>query len=138
MRLKSYVGKLKQLAAYSCEEVVSDFTKLESAKHLLQISIESCLDISNHIIASENLGAPKNYADSFKILTENDILPKESLITFQRMARFRNRLVHIYWEIEAEAVYQILQENLRDFDTFAQNILEYMDKIGDNMALTWN
>ena len=85
---------------------------MESAKHLLQISIECCLDICNHIIASENLGAPKNYADTFKILTDSDILPEKFLPNFQQMARFRNRLVHIYWGIEGEAVYKIIQDNL--------------------------
>jgi len=42
---------LKWLAGFSAEEFLADFTKVESAKHLFQVSVECCLDVSNHIIA---------------------------------------------------------------------------------------
>ena len=39
--LRGYRGKLGQLAAVLETEFLRDFTKVESPKHLLQISIES-------------------------------------------------------------------------------------------------
>lgn len=42
----------------------------------------------------------------------------------KQMVRFRNRLVHMYWEIDAEIIYdEILQDDLGDFDTFVKHIL---------------
>jgi uncharacterized protein YutE (UPF0331/DUF86 family) len=73
--------KLSKLAALRQEEFLADFTKVESAKHLFQVSVECCLDVSNHIIASERFRAPKNYAESFEILAEQGILPKTFLPT---------------------------------------------------------
>jgi uncharacterized protein YutE (UPF0331/DUF86 family) len=73
--------KLSKLAALRREEFLADFTKVESAKHLFQVSVECCLDVSNHIIASERFRAPKNYAESFEILAEQGILPKTFLPT---------------------------------------------------------
>ena len=35
-----------------------------------------------------------------------------------QMARFRNRLVHIYWKIDVDLLYMILQEDLADFERF--------------------
>lgn len=37
-----------------------------------------------------------------------------------KMARYRNRLVHIYWKIDVDLLYTILQEDLSDFETFLQ------------------
>jgi uncharacterized protein YutE (UPF0331/DUF86 family) len=88
--------------------------------------VESCLDVSNHIIASERFRSPKNYAESFEILTEQGIFPATFLPTLRRMVQFRNRLVHLYWEIDAEIIYEILQKNLGDFDIFVKHILSYM------------
>jgi len=79
--LKGYMEKLSKLAALRREEFLADFTKVESAKHLFQVSVECCLDVSNHIIASERFRAPKNYAESFEILAEQGILPKTFLPT---------------------------------------------------------
>jgi uncharacterized protein YutE (UPF0331/DUF86 family) len=124
--LKGYVEKLNHLATLSREEFLSDFTKIESAKHLFQISVECCLDVSNHIIASERFRAPKNYAESFEILSEKGIFPKIFLPTLRQMVQFRNRLVHLYWEVDAEIIYGILEKNLRDFDLFARCIVDYI------------
>lgn len=124
--LQAYLEKLHILANIPRQEFFEDFTKVESAKHLLQVSIESCLDIGNHIIASQRFRAPESYADTFEVLVEQKILPEEYLQTFRRMVQFRNRLVHLYWEVDTEIVYALLQNNLDDFNIFARHILDYM------------
>lgn len=124
--LQAYLEKLRILSDIPRQEFFEDFTKVESAKHLLQVSIETCLDIGNHIIASERFRAPETYADTFNVLVEHQVLTDEYLKTFRRMVQFRNRLVHLYWEVDTEIVYEILQNNLDDFDTFAKLILDYI------------
>ncbi len=42
------------------------------------------------------------------------------------MVQFRNRLVHLYWEVDAEVIYDILQRNLEDFEIFTKQILKYL------------
>jgi len=82
--LRGYVGKLNHLAALKREEFLSDFTKVESAKHLFQVSVESCIDVANHIIASERFPAPKSYAEAFEILSGQGIIAKEFFPTFAK------------------------------------------------------
>ena len=127
VNLKGYVQKLRRLAALTQEEFLSDFMKVESAKHLFQVSVECCLDVSNHIIASERFRPPKSYAESFEILAEQGIIPKSFVAILRQMVQFRNRLVHLYWEVDSEIIYEILQKNLGDFDTFAKNVLDYVN-----------
>ena len=31
-----------------------------------------------------------------------------------RMAKFRNRLVHLYWELDKTEVYKIIKDNIQD------------------------
>jgi uncharacterized protein YutE (UPF0331/DUF86 family) len=124
--LRGYVQKLHHLASLARKDFLSDFTKIESAKHLFQVSVECCIDVSNHIIASERFRAPKTYAEAFEILAEQGILAKEFLATVRQMVQFRNRLVHLYWEVDVEVIYDILQRNLEDFETFTKQILKYL------------
>jgi len=124
--LRGYVEKLKHLASLSREEFFSDFTKVESAKHLFQVSVESCFDVSNHIIASERFRAPKSYAETFEILAEQGVIEKDFLPTLRQMVQFRNRLVHLYWEVDAEVIYDLLQKNLGDFETFTSQIVRFL------------
>lgn len=40
------------------------------------------------------------------------------------MARFRNRLIHIYWDIDDERIHGFIQEDLEDVPAFVEIILE--------------
>jgi uncharacterized protein YutE (UPF0331/DUF86 family) len=42
------------------------------------------------------------------------------------MAKFRNRLVHLYWEINPEKIFEIVQNNLEDFKLFEKKIVEFI------------
>ncbi len=126
-KMRDYLKKLKQLAQLNKDDFLSDFRNIESSKYLLQVSIECCLDMANHIIASEKLRSPKDYADSFRVLHENAVVPDGLIKNLVEMTKFRNRLVHIYWEIHDELIYEIIQEHLNDFDHFIQSVLSKFD-----------
>jgi len=37
------------------------------------------------------------------------------------MAKFRNRSVHIYWEVDDEIIYDIINEYIQDIEEFLQS-----------------
>lgn len=123
--LRSYLAKLTVLAALPEEAFIPEFTNVESTKHLLQVSIECCVDIAHHIIAHEGYRTPADYYDSFVVLQENHLLPESFMPTLRQMVSFRNRVVHLYWDVDDATVYRILQENLGDFETYARHILAF-------------
>jgi len=44
----------------------------------------------------------------------------------EKMAKFRNRLVHIFWEIDDARVYQILKDHLGDFKKLVDSIARFL------------
>ena len=44
------------------------------------------------------------------------------------MAGYRNRLVHLYWEVTDEEMLEKIKDRLDDFDMFCKYILEYVKK----------
>jgi uncharacterized protein YutE (UPF0331/DUF86 family) len=69
---------------------------------------------------------PGEYAECFAILAEAGIIRGDLSERLQKMARFRNLLVHIYWKINYEAVYEIIQQNLSDLRFFTQIIVSLL------------
>ena len=126
--LRNYQNKLSILADYPREEFIQDFTTVESTTHLLQVSIECCLDIAHHLAAEEGYRTPQDSYDAFAVLNEEGILPDSFMPTLRQMVSFRNRVVHIYWDVDDSLLYDILQQNLRDFETFVSYILNFTDK----------
>ena len=126
-KLQNYLEKLFELKSSNKNEFISDFRNSNSAKYLLQVSIECCLDIANHIIASEKFRSPDDYADSFRVLNEQKIVADSLIERLIEMAKFRNRIVHVYWEIDEDLVYDIIQNYLNDFELFIQSILKVLE-----------
>jgi uncharacterized protein YutE (UPF0331/DUF86 family) len=91
---------LRDIAQIEQAAFLSDPAKIGGAKYYLQTSIAACLDLGNHIIAAEHYRLPKDYRDIFTVLSENKVIPDDFALTLRRMAGLRNRLVHLYWEVD--------------------------------------
>ena len=100
MQIDEFLELLNQIGSTKEDQFVNDKILIGSAKYYLQVSIEACLDVANHIIASERLRAPKDYADSFSVLNETGFISTELCRKLRQMAKFRNRLVHLYSETD--------------------------------------
>jgi uncharacterized protein YutE (UPF0331/DUF86 family) len=69
---------------------------------------------------------PTGYADTFRVLRENRALDEELCTVMERMAKFRNIVVHQYEDVDAEIVVAILQKHLRDVSSFRAAILRFL------------
>ena len=128
IQLDEYLKILKQIGKTDKDAFIRDNILIGSAKYYLQVSIEVCLDVASHIIASERLRAPKDYADSFTVLNEAGIISSDLCNKLRQMAKFRNRLVHLYGEIDNEYIYEFLKSDLDDFTEFKKTIILLLKK----------
>jgi len=65
---------------------------------------------------------------SFAELGRLGAIPKDFVATMVQMTRLRNRLVQLYWDIDPDYVYSLLQNHLGDFDLFKTNIVAYLNR----------
>ena len=121
-RLGIYVAELRRLAAIPKGDLLADPDKVASAKYNFVAAIEARIDIANHVIAAEGFRPPKDNADSFVVLVEKSVLPEAMREHLRSMARFRNRLVHVYWDVDDDLVAEYLHGPLGDLDRFAREI----------------
>ncbi|MCK5852544.1 DUF86 domain-containing protein [bacterium] len=113
---------LQEFAAEKKEDLINDPRMLGSVKYYFIVSIEACIDICNHIVARERIAVPDSYSHCFRLLEERQIISSALASKMRNMAKFRNLLVHLYWKIDEEKVYDILQSELIDFDDFITQI----------------
>ena len=117
-QLDEFLAILKGMRKTPVAKFLKDKILIGSAKYYLQVSVECCLDIANHIIAAEGFRAPKDYADSFKVLEEQGVFDEALGMKLRQMAKFRNRLVHLYGEIDDGYVYGFIKKDLKDILDF--------------------
>jgi uncharacterized protein YutE (UPF0331/DUF86 family) len=112
------VTNLEDLQKLSDKEFIADAHKIGSAKYSLIVAIEGAVDLCNHIIAKNSFRTAEDYADTFKVMSERGAFDQEFTGSLIQMARFRNRLVHIYWDIDDKELFKIIQSRLGDIKRF--------------------
>jgi uncharacterized protein YutE (UPF0331/DUF86 family) len=113
VREKSRVSKGDYLDSRDLQAIV---------ERRLQTATESAINIGNHMTARLGFRPPQDYADVFRILGENQVLPRDLADTMMDLAKFRNLLVHVYWAIDHQRVFESLPGRLATLEEFAQHI----------------
>ena len=123
-QVDEYLKILAKISKTPKETFLKDKILIGGAKYYLQVSIECCLDVANHIISSEKLRAPRDYSDSFLVIQEEGLIASELGDKLRQMAKFRNRLVHLYGEIDNTNVYEYIKGDLKDIEEFKSAIIK--------------
>jgi len=125
--MKKYVDFLRSYKSVTEERLEEDYELRSAIERNLHLAIESALDIGEVIISAEDFEKPEDYRSVILILGEHKVLPRDFAERFAEAAKFRNILVHMYAEVDVEMVYEILQNNLGDFDEFAKYIARHLE-----------
>jgi uncharacterized protein YutE (UPF0331/DUF86 family) len=120
--------KLRSLSKLSEDEFLGHYEKIDTAKYNFIVAIEAIIDICNRVISKRKLGFPQDYSDVIKLMSQEGELEGDLARRLVEMVKFRNMLVHLYWKIENDRLYQYLRENLGDFEAFKEAIRKYLKK----------
>ncbi|MEZ4712185.1 MAG: DUF86 domain-containing protein [Caldilineaceae bacterium] len=117
--------QLAELGAESLADFLADFRNVASAKYLLIVANEAAIDICNHIVARQGGRAPDAYAECFEILSTLGVIDNDLANKLQQMARFRNLLVHLYWQVDNQRIHEIIRDDLVDLDDFRHQVAKW-------------
>ena len=120
--IKQNLEKLYKLRGLAQQDFLRDYRNHDAAKYNLQVIIEALIDIGNHIISRKKLPIPDSNADTFRILSQNGIIPVEKLSRYEAMAKLRNMVVHLYQDINEEEIFHIIKNDLSDIEYFIEII----------------
>lgn len=126
-KLERYIKELKKHQKLSRKRFLNNSTVQLAVERAFQAGIESCVDIANHIIAVYQLKRPEEQKEVFLILARAGYIDDTYASAMAEMVKMRNRIVHLYWDIDLERLYQYLKQDtqlLERFRTFVIQLLE--------------
>lgn len=126
--MEGYLNQLREFSNITQKEYAGDWKVQRIVERTFQITIEVCVDIANHIIADRKYRVPLSYADTFKVLHEEEVLDIELSTAIERMSKFRNILVHHYDKVDESIVVDILHSHLDDFLRYRDAVLAFIEK----------
>ncbi|MDD2421908.1 MAG: DUF86 domain-containing protein [Heliobacteriaceae bacterium] len=124
--LQVRVQKLRKMATTPEKSYLADQALQLQAERLLQTAIESVINIATHLIAAHRWPVGETYKDVMQVMADQDVVNRDLLPALVKMVRFRNLLVHVYWEIDQRQIYQILQTGVEDLAEFGREVTEFL------------
>lgn len=115
--VQSNIKELSALGGLSVDEFKADRKNYGLAEHYLRRSLEGILAIGTHFL-SRLPAKTKDYQEIITELARFSIIPKDFAEKNKKLAGYRNRLVHMYWEVSEEEMHQVIREHIGDLDKF--------------------
>lgn len=128
LKLEGVVNILTELREVSEGEFLKDPRTNGATMFNLVVGIELIVDIGNYILSQAFQKPEKTYKDVILALGKRGVVPDEFAQQNQDMPRFRNKLIHVYPEIDLVEVYQHLQKAPDVFRTFAKHFSDFLDR----------
>ena len=97
--------------------------KVERNMHLL---VECSSDILNHVLADRGLPPADSYADTFVQAGLAKLLDAKLAEKLVQSAKMRNRLVHLYSDIDDKVVFDSIKYYLQDFVAFSEDLAKVL------------
>ena len=122
-KLRLIEQKLQEIRSWkidSYDQLQKSSLLQNATERALQVSIELMIDVSERILALEQIPPQNTAADNIRQLQELKII--QPLPEYLEMKKFRNFIVHRYEKIDLEIIYSILKNKLFLFESFVRDI----------------
>lgn len=110
------------------KKLKDDFSLFTSVAYVIQVIIQTSIDISVHIASDEKWELPNTSARAFEILARHKVISNDLSEELQKAARFRNVLVHQYDTLDYKVIADITCKKLPLFISFGESINSWMKK----------
>jgi uncharacterized protein YutE (UPF0331/DUF86 family) len=114
--VETYLRELRTLARL--DRLTIDLKEQRFVCHTLQLALQAVLDVASHIVSDERLGEPASLRELFELLARGGWVRAEQVPVLQRMAGFRNLLVHEYGRLNLAIVRELVEKRLGDLEAF--------------------
>jgi len=98
------------------------------AEHYLRYALEATFDICGHILSRITGAEVGEYRKMALEMGKYSLVPKDFAEgSLFNMGGYRNRLTHFYMEVTPEEIYNIIQNNLGDFELFLKCVKKLLE-----------
>ena len=126
--INQYTNDLKQMRGMSKAEYVDDIIVQRAVERTFMNLIQSCIDLAQHIRASEGLSPSGTAKNEIESLGNAGILSSDVQEQMEEAVGFRNILAHRYGDVNHDVVYTVLHNDLHWFDQFQQEIAQWFQQ----------
>jgi uncharacterized protein YutE (UPF0331/DUF86 family) len=125
--IELYLRRLKEMKGLSKRKFALP-DNFAIAAYNLRSALEATFDICAHILSRIPGAKVREYKEMAIEMGGQKIIPMDFAENqLYKMVGYRNRLTHFYFEVTPNEMYEIIQNNLGDFETFLKHIKKFLN-----------
>jgi uncharacterized protein YutE (UPF0331/DUF86 family)/predicted nucleotidyltransferase len=127
-QIVEYLRALTPLQALSYADYVQQPLSRYAAERLLQLIVDTAVDINAHLIVELNGTPPQDYYDSFVKAAQAGVLSVDFALRMAQSTGLRNRLVHQYEAIDHLIVHSAIAAAITQYTEYCHHITTFLDR----------
>lgn len=121
------LSEINRLISADDKEFWSKKEYMAAVKYYLLQAIEAAGSVCAHIAAKKLNKGISAFGECFELLENEGIISGDLTSRLRKMVKFRNKLIHRYWETDDKNILQYARKDTGDFNEFIKavnNIIE--------------
>lgn len=118
--------EIRSLPLNSKTTFMQDSRNIWAAESCLRRALEAIFDLGRHIIAKGFGEAVTEYKEIAVALNRHNVISNDDFNLMQKLAGYRNRLVHFYHDVSADELYEICASHLGDLEQIANGLRSWL------------
>lgn len=124
--LDRMLNEIRALPLESKVVFMQDSRNVWAAESCLRRALEALFDMGRHIAAKGFGEGVTEYKEIAATLKRHDVISTNELKLMQKLAGYRNRLVHFYHDVSADELYEICASHLGDVESMAGSLRAWL------------
>jgi uncharacterized protein YutE (UPF0331/DUF86 family) len=116
---------LEELRNYEIDKFLTDLKLLSIAERNIQVCTEFIVDFSSYILSKLKVEIPDTYREIIRKVREEGIIDENLEKKLQGIVGLRNIIVHMYADIDAEIIYDNLEDIIQTLREAAAKLLDF-------------
>ena len=125
--MNEYLDRLERFKSISLEEYLADIDTQLIVERLLQLTFQVGIDVNRHLLKGLEVEQPETNFETFVAVSQCGIITVELATELGKSASLRNRLVHLYEEIDPVQVHSAIRNALDKYPIYQRQVTEYLD-----------
>lgn len=112
IQIERAMTRIKEKLGRSFNGFSEDFDAQDTVYRNFQITIQNCIDMAGHVIASKGWEIPRTMREMFDVLSTHKIIRADLGHALRKLVTLRNILVHDYTRIDHRKAYLSIRKGL--------------------------
>ena len=117
--------RIHEFLPKSAHGLETDYSAQDIVYRNFQIAVQNCVDMANHIAASEGWQAPNSMRGIFDLLAQNKFINSATRNKLRNMVIVRNILVHDYTRIDHKKAFGTIERGLKVISQYCGRLISH-------------